>query len=213
MGVSLKGRSLRRLLVGACATAVLLPGAVQAEGKSVTIGLTADPSHLYPLAGEELSSNIMYYHLFDPLVRRSADLSFGPGLAESWEVIDDTTWRFMLREGVTFHNGNALTADDVVFTVEHARKSIRPDLVANIAEVTAIDDLTVEMKTPEPYAVLPMDLAELLILDRDYTTEIGDEQMDLKPVGTGPYKLGEWIKEEKLVLDAFDGYWAGRAGI
>ena len=84
---------------------------------------------------------------------------------------------------MTFHNGNALTADDVVFTVEHARKSIRPDLVANIAEVKAIDDLTVEIKTPQPYAVLAMDLAELLILDRDYTTATGDEQMDLKPVG------------------------------
>lgn len=213
MSVSLKGRSYRRFLATACTVAALLPGAALAEGKSVTIGLTADPSHLYPLAGEELSSNIMYYHLYDPLVKRNADLSFGPGLAESWEVLDDTTWRFKLREGVTFHNGNALTADDVVFTVEHARKSIRPDLVANIAEVKAVDDLTVEIKTPQPYAVLAMDLAELLILDREYTTATGDEQMDLKPVGTGPYKLTEWIKEEKLVLEAFDGYWAGKAGI
>lgn len=180
-----------------------------AQEKSVTIGLTADPSHLYPLAGEELSSNIMYYHLYDPLVQRSPDLSFGPGLAKSWETVDDTTWRFNLREGVTFHNGNAFTASDVVFTVEKARESIRPDLVANIASITAVDDLTVEITTPKPYAVLPNDLAELLILDEDYTTETGDERMDLKPMGTGPYMLDEWIKEERLVLDAFDDYWAG----
>ncbi|MEP3687733.1 MAG: ABC transporter substrate-binding protein [Sulfitobacter dubius] len=183
-------------------------GAALAE-KSVTIGLTADPSHLYPLAGEELSSNIIYYHLYDPLVKRSADLSFGPGLAESWENVDDTTWRFKLRDGVKFHNGNDFTADDVVFTVEKARTSIRPDLVANIASITAVDDLTVEITTPKPYAVLPNDLAELLILDSDYTTETGDEKMDLEPMGTGPYMLGEWIKEEKLTLNAFDGYWAG----
>lgn len=188
---------------------VATAGVSLAQEKSLTIGLTADPSHLYPLAGEELSSNIMYYHLYDPLVSRSAELEFGPGLAESWETVDPTTWRFKLREGVTFHNGNAFTAADVVFTVEKARASIRPDLVASIASVTAIDDLTVEIKTPTPYAVLPNDLAELLILDEEYTTATGDEQMDLKPMGTGPYKLDEWIKEERLVLSAFDAYWGG----
>ncbi|APE45917.1 ABC transporter substrate-binding protein (plasmid) [Sulfitobacter alexandrii] len=205
----MKYLSQSALRAGAVGVAILAATGAVAQEKSVTIGLTADPSHLYPLAGEELSSNIMYYHLYDPLVKRSADLTFGPGLAESWENVDDTTWRFKLREGVTFHNGNAFTADDVVFTVNKARESIRPDLVANIAEIKAIDDLTVEITTPQPYAVLPNDLAEVLILDEEYTTETGDEQMDLKPMGTGPYMLEEWIKEEKLVLSAFDEYWAG----
>ena len=197
------------LRAGAVGVAIMAATTAFAQEKSVIIGLTADPSHLYPLAGEELSSNIMYYHLYDPLVKRSADLSFGPGLATGWENVDEVTWRFALREGVTFHNGNAFTAADVVFTVNKARESIRPDLVANIAEITAIDDLTIEIKTPKPYAVLPNDLAELLILDEEYTTATGDEAMDLQPMGTGPYKLGEWIKEEKLTLEAFDAYWGG----
>lgn len=205
----MKFLSQSALRAGTVGLAVLAASGAMAQEKSVTIGLTSDPSHLYPLAGEELSSNIMYYHLYDPLVKRSADLTFGPGLAESWENVDDTTWRFNLREGVTFHNGNAFTAEDVVFTVNKARESIRPDLVANIADIKAIDDLTVEITTPEPYAVLPNDLAEVLILDEEYTTETGDEQMDLKPMGTGPYKLDEWIKEDRLVLSAFDDYWAG----
>ncbi|WP_102108963.1 ABC transporter substrate-binding protein [Oceaniglobus roseus] len=205
----MKFLSRTALRAGAVGLAVLAATGAVAQEKSVTIGITADPSHLYPLAGEELSSNIMYYHLYDPLVKRTAELEFVPGLAESWENVDDTTWRFKLREGVTFHNGNAFTADDVVFTVNKAKESIRPDLVANIAEIRKIDDLTVEITTPAPYAVLPNDLAEVLILDEEYTTETGDEQMDLKPMGTGPYKLDEWIKEEKLVLSAFDDYWAG----
>lgn len=207
----MKYLSQTALRAGAVGVAVLAAAAsmAQAEGKSVTIGLTSDPSHLYPLAGEELSSNIMYYHLYDPLVKRAGDLSFGPGLAESWENVDETTWRFNLRDGVSFHNGNAFTASDVVFTVEKARESIRPDLVANIASITAVDDATVEITTPKPYAVLPNDLAELLILDEEYTTATGDTDMDLKPMGTGPYMLDQWIKEEKLVLKAFDGYWAG----
>lgn len=205
----MKHISQKLLRAGAVGVVLMAASAASADEKSVTIGLTADPSHLYPLAGEELSSNIMYYHLYDPLVKRSADLSFGPGLAESWENVDETTWRFKLRDGVTFHNGNAFTASDVVYTINKARESIRPDLVANIAEATAVDDTTVEIKTPMPYAVLPNDLAELLILDEEYTEATGDEQMDLKPMGTGPYMLGEWIKEEKLVLKAFDEYWAG----
>lgn len=200
--------SWRAYTLGA-ALVVATAGMGFAQSKTLTVGLTADPSHLYPLAGEELSSNIMYYHLYDPLVSRSADLEFGPGLAESWERVDDTTWRFTLREGVTFHNGNAFTAADVVFSVDKARESIRPNLVANIASVTAVDDLTVEFTTPQPYAVLPNDLAELLILDEEYTTETGDQAMDLKPMGTGPYKLEEWIKEERLVLSAFADYWGG----
>ncbi len=217
----LKGRSKVRITpkraLQLCATSVAFAavstfGAMAAD-KSLTIGLTSDPSHLYPLAGEELSSNIMYYHLYDPLVKRAGDLSFGPGLAESWENVDGTTWRFKLREGVTFHNGNAFTADDVIFTINKARDSIRPDLVANIADAKKIDDTTVEIITPKPYAVLPNDLAELLILDEEYTTETGDEKMDLQPMGTGPYKLKEWIKEEKLELVAFEDYWAGAAKI
>ena len=210
----MKHVAIRNLHLG-LATVMLVAGldAAAAQEKSLTIALTADPSHLYPLAGEELSSNILYYHLYDPLVKRGADLSFGPGLATSWENVDETTWRFHLREGVTFHNGNPFTAADVVYTVEKARDSIRPDLVANIAEATAVDDLTVEIKTPKPYAVLPNDLAELLILDEEYSSQTSDEAMDLEPMGTGPYMLGEWIKEERLVLEAFDDYWAGEPAI
>jgi peptide/nickel transport system substrate-binding protein len=196
------------------ATAILaaLPAMVAAQ--DLTIGLTADPSHLDPQAGEELSSNIMFYHVYDPLVRRGADLSFGPGLAESWSVADDgVTWTFALRDGVTFHNGNPFTAEDVVYTIQRARASIRPGLVRNIASERVVDDMTVEIVTPAPYAVLPADLAELLILDEEYTSELGEGELEDAPVGTGPYRLAEWIRGERLSLEAFADYWDGAAGI
>lgn len=206
--------ALKRTLLAATILAGLLPATALADDeKAITIALTADPSVLDPQAGEELSSNIMFYHIYDPLVRRSADLSFGPGLAESWELVDDTTWRFKLREGVTFHNGNPFTASDVVYTIERARQSVRPGLVRNIESATAIDDLTVEIKTPAPYAVLPNDLAEILILDEEYTSTLGDGELNQKPIGTGPYALKEWIKEERLVLEAYDDYWGGEGEI
>lgn len=80
---------LRRLM--ATAALALALGATGALAKDLTIGLTADAVHLDPQAGEELSSNIMFYHIYDPLVRRSADLKFEPGLAESWALVDDVT--------------------------------------------------------------------------------------------------------------------------
>jgi peptide/nickel transport system substrate-binding protein len=196
----------------ATALMAVAPGAVLAQ--DLTVGLTADPSHLDPQAGEELSSNIMFYHIYDPLVRRNADLSFSPGLAESWEVAEDgVTWTFTLREGVTFHNGNPLTAEDVVYTIQRARDSIRPGLVKNIASERAVDARTVEIVTPAPYAVLPAELAELLILDEEYTSGLEEGGLGEDPVGTGPYQLTEWIRGESLSLEAFDDYWDGAAAI
>ena len=135
---------LRRLM--ATAALALALTAVSADAKQLTVGLTADAVHLDPQAGEELSSNIMFYHIYDPLVRRTADLEFAPGLAESWELIDDTTWHFRLREGVKFHNGAELTPRDVVFTLERLKESLMSSLGRNIESFSEVDERTVEIK-------------------------------------------------------------------
>jgi peptide/nickel transport system substrate-binding protein len=204
--------TLRRLLATA-AIAMALPLAGMADAKEVTIGLTSDPTVLDPQAGEELSSNIMFYHIYDPLVRRDADMKFGPGLAQSWSLKDEKTWVFKLREGVKFHNGETLKASDVVFTIDRLKTSVMSNLSANIASVTAVDDLTVEIATPGPYAALPNDLAAILILNEAYVTSVGDAELGMKPMGTGPYMLKEWIREDHLTLEAFPSYHAGKARI
>lgn len=198
---------LRRLM--ATAALALTLGTGGALAKDLTIGLIADAVHLDPQAGEELSSNIMFYHIYDPLVRRSADLRFEPGLAESWELVDDVTWHFKLRQGVRFHNGNILTPRDVVFTLERLKASLMSTLGRNIESFREVDANTVEIKTFRPYAVLPNDLAGILILNEAHVKEVGEAQVDLQPVGTGPYRLAQWTKEDRLVLEAFDDYWAG----
>ncbi len=203
----------RGVLAAALAAGIALPGAAFAQQKAVTIALTADAVILDPHAANELSGNIMFYHFYDPLVQRTADLKFEPGLAESWQVVDDTTWVFKLRKGVKFHNGDELKASDVVFTVERLKKALMASLVANIASARAIDDYTVEFKTPKPYAVLHMALAEILIVNEKYAKSVGDEQMGLKPMGTGPYKLAEWVKEDRIALDAFADHWRGKPKI
>ena len=194
------------------ATAVLLASTALSgtvDAKALKVGLTSDAVSFDPQAAEELSSNILFYHIYDPLVRRKSDLSFGPGLAETWELTDATTWVFKLRKGVKFHNGTEFKASDVVFTLDRLKKSLMANLGANISAFRAIDDYTVEIKTPRPYAVLPNDLAAVLILSEKYAKEVGNEKLDLKPIGTGPYKMVEWIKEDHISLGANKEYFAG----
>lgn len=204
--------SMRRLLI-TTAFAIALPFATMVDAKELTIGLTSDPTILDPQAGEELSSNIMFYHVYDPLVRRDGDMKFNPGLAESWSLKDEKTWVFKLRAGVKFHNGEVLKASDVVFTIDRLKASVMSNLSANIATATAVDDLTVEITTPGPYAALPNDLAGILILNEAYVKAVGDTELGLKPMGTGPYMLKEWVKEDHLTLEAFPDYFGGKAKI
>ncbi|MGL5362104.1 MAG: ABC transporter substrate-binding protein [Bosea sp. (in: a-proteobacteria)] len=207
------GALTRRTALAATAAAALLPRAAQAQAKSLTIALTADAIILDPHAANELSANIMFYHFYDALVQRTPELEFKPSLAESWQVVDDTTWVFKLRRGVKFHNGDELKAADVVFTVERLKKALMASLVANISTARAIDDYTVEFKTPKPYAVLHMALAEILIMSEKHTTGRAPEEIGLKPMGTGPYRLVEWIKEDRLVMEAHPDHWRGKAKV
>ncbi len=184
-----------------------------AEAKEIKIGLTADAVHVDPQQGNELVSNIMFAHFYDTLVRRTAELEFVPGLAQSWELKDDITWVFKLRKGVKFHNGDELKAADVLYTIQRARKFFLANLVSNIVEAKALDDYTLEFKTSKPYAVLHMDLSEVFIINSKYHQAVGDEKMDLQPMGTGPYKLTEWVKEDRLSMEAFEQYYGGPAKI
>ena len=180
-----------------------------AADKEVTIALTSDAVHVDPQQGNELTSNIMFIHFYDTLVRRTPELEFVPGLAESWELKDDVTWVFHLRKGVKFHNGDELTASDVVFSAERCKTQLQSNLVRFVAEAKALDDYTVEIKTPQPYAVLHMDLSEFHILSEKYVKEVGDEKLNLEPMGTGPYKLVEWVKEDHLTMEANEDYYLG----
>jgi peptide/nickel transport system substrate-binding protein len=209
----LMARSRRSVLALGLMAATAFAAPALAQNKTVTVALTADAVILDPHAANELTGNIMFYHLYDGLVTRTPDLKFEPGLAESWQVVDDTTWVFRLRRGVKFHNGDELKASDVVYTVERLKKALMSSLVANIASARAIDDYTVELKTPKPYAVLHMAMAEVLIVNEKYAKSVGDEQMGLKPMGTGPYRLGEWVKEDRIVLEAFADHWRGKPKI
>jgi len=105
----------------------------RAADKEIKIALNSDAVHVDPQQGDELTSNIMYSHFYDTLVRGTADMKFVPGLAESWSLKDEVAWVFNLRKGVTFHNGDELKATDVIFSIERCKTQLMSGLVRYIA--------------------------------------------------------------------------------
>ncbi len=151
--------------------------------------------------------------VFDSLVGRDADGRIVPELAESWKALDDTTWQFKLRRNVVFHDGEPFNADAVRFTVgrvlDPTQKSPNRANIAEIVRVDVLDDFTVNLVTRQPYAVLLSRLVDFPILPPKYTAEKGNQGQALRPVGTGPFRFVELVKDERLVVEAFDRHWRG----
>jgi peptide/nickel transport system substrate-binding protein len=161
--------------------------------------------------------------IFDTLLRRNVKtLQLEGNLAESWRLLNDTTWQFKLRRNVKFHNGEPFDATAVKFSVE---RMLNPQQgapgrtsIATIDHVDIVDPYTVNIVTKTPFPLLPVRMAPghcgtVGILPPKYVAQVGDAGFAVKPVGTGPYKFVEWIKDDRLVLDANKDYHRGAPAI
>jgi peptide/nickel transport system substrate-binding protein len=150
-------------------------------------------------------------HIYDPLVMRNDKLELQPHLAESFRWINNTTLRFVLRKGIKFHNGEPLTSAAVKFTMDIVMDPKTPTnyLVADIKEVQVVDDYTIDFitRTPAPTAVGR--LTSLGIVPPQYIQKNGRDVLARQPVGTGPYRLKEWIKDDHVTLTVNRFYWKG----
>lgn len=180
-----------------------------AQDDELVVGLANDALYLDPHQQNETTTNMLCKHIYDSLVNHTADMEIVPSLAKSWERNSDTEWIFYLEEGVKFHNGNEFTASDFKYSVDRIRDTIIASHVANIEEVTVVDDYTLKIETVKPYAVLLRDLQKIMIVDEEYAEKVGDEKLNMEPVGTGPYELVEWIKSDHITMVANEDYWAG----
>ena len=138
-----------------------------------------------------------------------------PGLAKSWEQLDDKTILFHLNEGVTFHNGEKFTAEDVKFTLERAKKLPKvAHLYSLIDKIDVIDDNTVKIHTSEPFAPLLAHLSHKTasIISKKYFEEKGVAGFQ-NPVGTGPYKYKDWKVGDRITLEANDNYFGLKPSI
>lgn len=219
MKEKLKGNwVLGRRFFAVCAAVLCLvgwmAGSAWAEGKKLIVGLASDALTLDPQMQEETITNTITRHFYDGLLNYDADHKPVPALAESWELADDqVTWTFHLRQGVKFSDGSPFTADDVAFSIERTRDKINKNLVATIKEVVAVDDHTVKIITNAPDSILLDSLARNKVLSKAYVTRVGDAQTDQVPLGTGPYKLVEWIREDHITMVPNEYHWGPKPSI
>jgi len=178
----------------AAATMAALPAAAQ----TLNVGVwDMPPGKGNPFTGRSVPSVFVWDALFDPLVRIGADGSPVPVLAASFEPVEPTRWRFVLREGVSFSNGAPLTADAVMGTIEYlltedGRASSVGGELRNVSAVEKVDDMTIDMITDGPDPVLPNKLGLVFIVEPGAWTNLGPEGFAEAPVGTGAFMVDAW---------------------
>ena len=197
------------------ATAIFLGAVGMAPAQTLNFAYDADPVSLDP--HEQLSGGTLQlsHMIFDPLVRWNKDLGFDGRLAASWDRVDDTTVRFNLREGVKFHSGNPMTAADVVWTIDRLKSS--PDfkgIFAGWTSATAVDDLTVEIKTDGPSPLVLHTATYVFPMDSKFYEEggadivkHGDSFASKTVSGTGPFTITEREQGVKVVFTRNADYW------
>lgn len=191
-------------------------GAATAQQTDIGIGMVLEPPNLDPTGGAAAAiDEVVYANVFEGLTRFGPDGSVNPALAADWTVSDDgTVYTFDLRPGVTFHDGTAMTADDVVFSLDRARAegstNAQPALFANIEAVEAISDTTVKITLDGPDGAFLFDMAwgDAVIV----APETADANAT-NPVGTGPFRFAEWVQGDRVELVRNEDYWGAPAAI
>jgi len=226
-GPRLERRTVLRLMAaaGTLSAAHLVPGlasrpaSAQQEGGTLQGGWsgvseirTLDPARIDQVEQFQISSNVL-----SGLTHIDGDFVAQPDLAADWTVSDDgTAYTFNLREGVTFHNGDPFTADDVLFTYRRSKdpaQSIHSQVLVNVVDAEKVDDLTVRFRLARPQASFLVKTTErasgraMTIVSRGALEELGESQYGLTPVGTGPFRVAEHTLGQAVRLEAFENYY------
>jgi peptide/nickel transport system substrate-binding protein len=187
-----------------------------AAGK-MTVSIPQDPGSWDPVDTFLVQWAAVATNIFDGLTYRGPDLKLVPGLAESWEELDEgKRIRFKLRQGVKFHNGEDFNAAAVKFTFdrllgEEGSKGPQRSNYVSIESVEIIDDYTVDMKlkTPDPVLLTKLAGYGAMIVPPKYIEEEGEDNFNLNPVGTGAFKFVSYAPKVDIKLEANPDYWGG----
>ncbi|KUK10033.1 MAG: Extracellular solute-binding protein family 5 [Clostridia bacterium 41_269] len=232
MGRLVKQKKLASVLIMLLFTAVILAGCGGGEqegsssGREKIIRISeANVPNIDPGVGSDYASSIALANIYDTLVFPDHNGDVKPWVATEWEISSDgLTWTFKLRKGVKFHNGDELTADDVVFSMKRMLtmgEGFAYLFTEVVDDVKALDDYTVQFKLKKPFGPFLQTLVRLYILNKDQVVanladgpygEMGDygkAWLINNDAGSGPYMVKELKKQEYLYAVKFEDYWGG----
>lgn len=205
---------LTGLLLASVAT--LMTGAATAQNSNIRVAMQLEPPNLDPTSGAaQAIDSVVYSNIFEGLTRFMSDGSVVPGLAKSWDISDDgLIYTFHLHDGVTFHDGTTMDAEDVKFSLDRARAddstNAQKGLFAGIADVTVVDPLTVTVALGAPNGSFLFNMAwgDAVIVAPESIDTIATN-----PVGTGAFMFKDWVQGDHLDIVKNPDYWGTPAQI
>ena len=200
------------LLASVLTAGVAMPALADKASGTLNAAFTKELENVDSYFNSSREGVVLQRAVWDGLIYRDPETNEYVGnLAESWEWIDDTTLEFKLREGITFHNGEAFNADDVVYTVNFVAKEengVKTQRNVNwMDSAEKVDDYTVRIKLKQKFpAAIEFLSGPVSMYPNEYYAEAGPSGMGLKPVGTGPYKVVDVVPGQHFVLEANENY-------
>ncbi len=208
----------RLAAASAIAATAMAFASVQASAQTATIAVGAPVTSIDPHYHQLSPNNAVADIIFDRLVNNDPQSRNIPGLATEWRAVAPTVWEFKLRPNVRFHNGNAFTADDVAFTLQ--RLPNVPNSPSSFAaysrpltRIEIVDPLTIRFHTAQPYPLLPLDMTNVRIIDKETAENATTEDFNSlrAAAGTGPYRAVAHRNGDRIEFERWDGYWGERA--
>jgi peptide/nickel transport system substrate-binding protein len=198
------------------ASVLALTASIASAQTSITVAIQLEPPNLDPTGGAaQAIDSVLYSNVFEGLTRFMADGSVVAGLAQSWDISEDgLTYTFMLHDGVTFHDGTTMDAEDVKFSLDRARAedsiNAQKGLFADIADVTVIDPLTVAVTLSQPNGMFLFNMAwgDAVIVAPESIGTIASN-----PIGTGAFTFTDWVQGDRLELTRNESYWGQPAAL
>jgi len=191
---------------------LLMAAAASAQPAQLVISQPAEATTMDPGRSTQVLTVNYFVNLYDTLTRWDTSLQLQPGLATSWKNVNETTWEFTLRQGVKFHDGAPLTAEDVKATLERNLQPGKTVVTPGFTTIEAVQIasptvIRITTKKPDPLIAVRMAQMGSQILPARLTTDDGVKELARRPIGTGAYRFVEWVKDERLVMEANRDWW------